>query len=110
MDDTARSPDPAAPIVWRRLDPNLWVGRRGDRHIGSIEHSHGYVFIDADGGASAGHRTLVAAQATGAGEAYCAVGAERHRFVVPGPALVAVLVLSATATEVLCGAVLVRVP
>lgn len=55
---TARAPD----VQWRRLDQRLWVGRSGQRHLGTIELGSRYVYVDVEGVAHRGCRTLHEAQ------------------------------------------------
>lgn len=49
-------------IVWRRLTDTLWVGRLGDRCVGTIEHDAGYVWVDVEGRSHGRTRTLQEAQ------------------------------------------------
>lgn len=49
-------------VDWRRIGGGLWVGRRGDRSIGTIEHTGRYVWVDCDGRPHDGRATLREAQ------------------------------------------------
>jgi hypothetical protein len=51
-------------IEWRQTGRFLWVGARDGRHVGIIEHGHGFIAIDHDGEVQGRFKTLVAAQAT----------------------------------------------
>lgn len=54
---------PASDVVtWRPLGPRLWVGRRGDEHLGVVERGRRYSATDAEGRLVAEARTLDAAQ------------------------------------------------
>lgn len=50
-------------IEWRRTGRFLWVGTRDDRHVGIIEHGHGFIAIDQDGDVKGRFKTFDLAQA-----------------------------------------------
>jgi hypothetical protein len=52
-------------VVWRRLQPHLWVGRANGSHVGIIEQGRRFTFIDADDRVHPGFPTLSAAQQRG---------------------------------------------
>jgi hypothetical protein len=47
---------------WRQTGRFLWVGSRHDRHVGIIEHGHGFIAIDNDGEVRGRFKTLTLAQ------------------------------------------------
>ena len=51
--------DPSA--VWRATQKDLWVARRDDRHLGTVECGHHFLATDADGEPIGTYRTLDAA-------------------------------------------------
>jgi hypothetical protein len=48
---------------WRQTGRYLWVGARDGRHVGIIEHGHGFIAIDHDGEVRGRFKTLDLAQA-----------------------------------------------
>lgn len=50
-------------IDWRQTGRSLWVGAREGRHVGIIEHGHGFIAIDHDGEVRGRFKSLDLAQA-----------------------------------------------
>ncbi len=50
-------------VDWRQTGRYLWVGARDGRHVGIIEHGHGFIAIDHDGEVKGRFKTLDLAQA-----------------------------------------------
>ena len=48
---------------WRQTGRYLWVGARARRHVGIIEHGHGFIAIDHQGEVRGRFKTLDLAQA-----------------------------------------------
>jgi hypothetical protein len=69
-------------IQWTRRTPALWTGRRADAPAGTIEGGARFTYVDVDGGAHRGYRSLAAAQTAAAGEVEpttCGPDAQRSR-------------------------------
>ena len=49
-------------IDWRQTGRFLWVGAREGRHVGIIEHGHGFIAIDHDGEVRGRFKSLDLAQ------------------------------------------------
>ena len=47
---------------WRQTGRYLWVGAREGRHVGIIEHGHGFIAIDNEGAVRGRYKTLDLAQ------------------------------------------------
>lgn len=55
-------------VEWRSTATGLWIGRAGDRHMGTIEHGRDYAVTDADGRRRGSYRSLNAAMAATSAE------------------------------------------
>jgi hypothetical protein len=65
---TALLPRAPSDVVWRRLRPQLWVGRADNEHLGTIERGRRFTATDTAGRMQGGYRSLQAAQAALTGE------------------------------------------
>ncbi|WP_375388582.1 hypothetical protein [uncultured Amnibacterium sp.] len=54
---------PGVEPEWVQQQTRLWAGRVDGRPVGTIERGRRYTYVDVDGVARSGHRTLSAAQA-----------------------------------------------
>lgn len=52
-----------ADVEWRQTGRYLWVGARDGRHVGIIEHGHGFIAIDHEGAVKGRFKTLDLARA-----------------------------------------------